>query len=73
MKQDWFCDRCQRAGTCTFPKHAGIFEAINRLKQAHDQFSNPCQDAKIRVRNPDLVTRGEWRVQVSLWRRKAAA
>ena len=71
MKQEWFCDKCQRAGTASMPKHAGIFEAISRLKKAHDQFSNPCRDPKIRVRNPELLTRVAWRRQVSEWRKAA--
>jgi hypothetical protein len=71
MKTEWFCEKCQRAGTVAIPKQAGIFDAIARLKRAHDQFQNPCRDPLIRVRNPQHLTRIEWRKQVSEWRKVA--
>ena len=71
MKTNWFCDNCQRAGTCTFPKAISVYQALDFLKRAHDQFLNPCRDPRIRVRNPQHFTREDWRKQVSEWRKAA--
>jgi hypothetical protein len=71
IQQEWYCDRCQRAGVCILPKRTAVYQALELLRKDHDRFDNSCGNPKLRVRNPGILSRGEWREQVRIWRKAA--
>lgn len=65
MKQPWFCEACGASGTCTISLGSGVFTGLAAVKKAHRNKSITCDflngDSKVRIRNPALCTRNQWR------------
>jgi len=64
MKQEWFCEMCCVGGSCTIPKEAGVYDAINRVSAAHMKKSVICGNLnnlkRVRVRAPGCSGK-EWK------------
>lgn len=60
MKQEWYCENCNKSGSVLMRKHTQVFEAIGKVNRDHERTSPDCKDAsKIRVRAP-ICTQREW-------------
>lgn len=65
MKQPWFCEGCGADGTCTIPLGSGVFTGLATVRKAHARKSLFCDrihmDRKVRVLNPTMMSRAQWR------------
>lgn len=49
-QETWFCEQCGTGGTVEYPDHAGAWEVLGIIADAHDSTSPNCQAGRRELR-----------------------